>query len=138
MITPQQFDDIIDAISTTADGLRKICAENNCSQIDFYRYLNKSDENVKRYARAREAQADILFDDMDNILNEMPPMLENGGMDRGFIQWQKNRADDVKWKIAKLQPKKYGDKIETTLAGSIGITGPRVIELIPENDDSAE
>ena len=42
----------------------------------------------------------------------------NERIDQGDVARRKLRADNLKWLMSKLQPKKYGDKLE--LGGSVG------------------
>ena len=51
----------------------------------------------------------------------------SGGMDSAYVQWQKNRVEARKWFLAKLAPKKYGDR--TILAGDA--ENPLAIDIDP-------
>ena len=60
-----------------------------------------------KYARAREAQADLMFDGMadielDVLSGELKPDAAK------VVLWSRQ------WRAAKLRPKVYGDKIEAT------------------------
>lgn len=117
-IGDEQFSDILQAISVSADGLRKICADLGCDPKDFYRYLNQADAEAKqRYAHAKELQADVIFDDMMDIADESSNDTyedENGNIktNNEIVQRSKLRVETRKWILAKARPKKYGDKIE--------------------------
>ena len=56
-----------------------------------------------RCARAREAQAHAVFDDMQEIADKATP--EN-------VQVAKVRISTMQWRASKLAPKVYGDKLE--------------------------
>ena len=79
----------------------------------------------ERYALAREAQADRLFDEMlgiaDDATNDwMVRNAEKGGplaLNSEHIQRSKLRLDTRKWMAARLAPKKYGDKMDVTSGG---------------------
>ncbi|MDE2585541.1 MAG: terminase small subunit protein [Betaproteobacteria bacterium] len=89
-----------------------------------------------QYARAREAQADHMAEEileiaddasndwMDNNKPDAPGYALNGE----HVQRSRLRIDARKWLAAKMAPKKYGDKIETTLQGPNG--GPVQVEEI--------
>ena len=71
----------------------------------------------EQYARARERQADKLFEecldiadsrDNDVIINEFGAETVN----HDAIARAKLRVDTRKWMAGKLRPKKYGDKLE--------------------------
>lgn len=74
----------------------------------------------EQYARAREAQADALFDEAlhiaDSPLEGVKTKTTSDGKieeSRGdMIEHRRLQVDTRKWMVAKLAPKKYGDKIE--------------------------
>jgi hypothetical protein len=65
------------------------------------RWLSENSEFRTQYARARENQAESLFDEALDIAREH----EEPAKARVIV-------DTLKWAAGKLQPKKYGDKIE--------------------------
>lgn len=73
-------------------------------------------EIVPQYARAREVQADKLFDECLTIADQYDATAEKleGGTDH--INRARLRIDTRKWMAGKLRPKVYGDKLE--LAGN--------------------
>lgn len=97
-------------------------------QTTVFRWLSDEREGFdafrKQYARARELQADAIFDEIldiaDNSSNDwMDRKTEAGGEERVAdhenMQRSRLRVDARKWMAGKLQPKKYGEK---TLLGS--------------------
>jgi hypothetical protein len=128
---PSDFsENIADAIcDALADGrsLRAICMDEAMpSQSMVFRWL--ADERYatfrERYAHAREAQADALFDEMldiaddgsnDWMTKERPDGSSYEALNAEHIQRSRLRIDARKWMASKLQPKKYGDKL--ALAG---------------------
>lgn len=126
---------ICDALAD-ARSLRSICCEPDMpSQSTVFRWL-ADDRYVsfrEQYARAREAQADALFDEMLDIADDgsndwMERKRDDGSteevLNHEHIQRSKLRIDARKWMAAKLRPKVYGDKIQHTGdgGGAIGIT----------------
>lgn len=120
-----------------ADGisLRSICAQDDMpNRATVFRWLAANNEFRDQYTRAREAQADTLFDEIldiaDNASNDW--MERNGEDDRGWtangdhIQRSKLRIEARKWMAGKLRPKKYGDKLE--LSGDVD--APLVTEIV--------
>jgi hypothetical protein len=105
-----------------ADGesLRSICDEDEMpNKATVFRWLAKFPEFCDQYARARETQADSLFDEIlaiaDDGRNDW--MKRNGDDER----WVENgealrrsqlRVDARKWMAGKLRPKKYGEKLD--------------------------
>lgn len=68
------------------------------------RWLSEDPAFREQYARAREAQADALFDDILAIADDPDEDPRRS----------KLRIDARMWAASKLKPKVYGDKIETT------------------------
>jgi hypothetical protein len=119
-MTQEICDAICDGI---ADGqsLRSICAsEEMPNKSTVFRWLAADETFRDQYARAREAQADALFDDIldiaDDGTNDFMTKKNADGADyealnSEHIQRSKLRVDARKWMAGKLQPKKYGEKI---------------------------
>lgn len=133
--TQEVADAILDAI---ADGrsLRSICADDDMPATSTVcKWLTQFPAFAEQYARAREAQADALFDEVleiaDNGRNDW--MLRHGDEDAGWVangehlQRSRLRVDARKWMAGKLAPKKYGEKITNEHTGPDG--GPVVTEV---------
>ena len=118
-----------------ADGesLRSICSDDDMpDKSTVFRWLAKHDEFATKYARARETQADAIFDEMLDIADDgSNDWMEKRNADGVAIGWQENgealRRSDLRiktrqWMASKLQPKKYGDKLDLTHGGEIKMT----------------
>lgn len=115
------FDEII--IDISENGKSAISAlQGRMSTQTFYALL-KDDEKSKRYARATEMRADRMAEDIINIADSVGDdlitlpdgrELEN----QKVISRDKLRVDSRKWLLAKLHPKKYGDKMDVTTDGN--------------------
>lgn len=103
-----------------ADGmsLRKICAEKGMPTVGTVcLWLAKDKQFSEQYARAREAQAETMADEILDIADEIPPMNPtNGAYDSGAVNHQRLRIDSRKWVASKLKPKKYGDRLDLSSA----------------------
>ena len=124
-MTPETFELICQEIESVPHGLHRICGDFKTSTREFYNLINRAldsgDETYQlRYARAKERQTEALHDHKREILAEMPPMTQSGGMDSAFVAWQNNRAKDIQWDLGKLRPKKYGDKLQQEISGQDG------------------
>lgn len=132
MARPSEFSDkVADKIcERLADGesLRTICCDPKLpAQSTVFRWLGNEDERFnafrEQYARAREAQADALFDEILVIADTQErgqkrttkPDGTVETVEADMIEHRKVRIDARKWMAGKLRPKKYGDK---TLIGS--------------------
>jgi len=98
-------------------SLRAICAaEDMPNKGTVFRWLAANKEFSDQYARAREAQADCLFDDILEIADDgrNDKYTDDEGMQRtdyDVIARSKLRVDARKWMAAKLRPRVYGDKL---------------------------
>jgi hypothetical protein len=79
------------------------------------------------YARAKEAQLQILADEIQEIADEpqVGEIVTIKGEERevkmaDMIEHRKLRIESRKWLLAKLAPKKYGDKLAHTGADGEG------------------
>lgn len=120
--------------SLIAEGIsvREICAADDMPcQKSIYRWLVSPDHEQfrQKYTEARQAQAERLAEEIleiaDNGTNDYVERLVKDGAvvlaDHDHIQRSKLRVDTRKWLLSKLQPKKYGEKVE--LSGSVEIVG---------------
>jgi hypothetical protein len=126
MARPTSFNDkIADRICDgLADGrsLRKICLDEAMpSQSMVFRWL--ADKRFaafrEQYTRAREAQADALFDEALDIADDgANDWIADKAEEEGFryngdaVQRSRLRVDTRKWMAGKLRPKVYGDRVD--------------------------
>lgn len=109
------------------ESLKRICdSEHMPSMHSVFRWLGDEKYSLFRenYARARAQQAEAIFDEMLDISDDstndyMKKMREDGStedvLNTEHIQRAKLRIDTRKWTLAKMLPKKYGERLE--LAG---------------------
>lgn len=119
----QEISDLICERIADGESLRAICSEDEMpNKATVFRWLNKHTEFRDQYARARDEQAETLFDEILDIADDGRNdwMAARGDDDEG-AGWKENgeairrsqmRIDARKWMAGKLRPKKYGDKIE--------------------------
>lgn len=117
----QDMADLICERIADGESLRSICSEEGMpNKATVFRWLAAHDVFRDQYARAREAQADTLFDEILDIADDARNdwMAAHGEDDLGWkangehIQRSRLRLDARKWMAGKLQPKKYGEKLE--------------------------
>jgi hypothetical protein len=95
--------------------------------------LSERKEFSDQYARAREAQADSWADDIIQISDdgENDTYKDEDGHERtnqDVIARSRLRVDTRKWLMARMAPKKYGDKITQEHTGAEG--GPLVVSWL--------
>jgi hypothetical protein len=112
----QEIVDEICARLSDGQSLRSICkSENLPSTTTVCKWLAKYPEFADQYARAREAQADYIADEILDIADDSSnDWMERDGLtvENGeSIRRSQLRIDARKWLAGKLRPKKYSDKL---------------------------
>jgi len=77
----------------------------------------------QRYARAREARAEAMADEIEEISDDgRNDWVEREGLtvtNHENIQRSRLRVDTRKWLMSKMLPKKYGDKLDVQHSGTV-------------------
>ena len=108
-ISEAQRAELLDRIAT-GESLRSICRSKHMpGKSEVFRVLAVDEVLRDQYARAREQQADAIFDEILDIADQSTPET---------VQQARLQIDARKWMAGKLRPKKYGDKLE--LSGDPG------------------
>lgn len=101
----------------------------------FYRWFDEFEPLRDQYARACEVREDKFFDDILEISDtDNADITINEGMavvDGQAIQRSKLRIDTRKWMLSKMNPKKYGDRIQQDISGEL--KSEVVIIELPDN-----
>lgn len=103
------------------ESLRDICEDEDMpNKSSVFRWLREKVELRDQYARAKEESTDALGEEILDISDDG----HNDWMERHYwddVVWVENkeaiwrsrlRIETRKWLMAKLKPKKYGDKLE--------------------------
>jgi len=86
--------------------------------VTVIRWLAKLPEFATRHARAREQQAQTFVDKMLDIAESEPERHPiTGALDPASVTHIRNRVATMQWLAAKLNPKKYGDKVDLNHGG---------------------
>lgn len=148
MYSPEQRTTIIDEICAKISSglsLRKVLEGGKpISQKVFFEWIDADVEKSKQYARAAEARADSIFEDILDIADDSNgdvKYTEHGEvMNSEFVQRSRLRVDARKWMLAKMMPKKYGERIEQEISGKNGepfsVNIIRTYETNQKTDDS--
>ena len=113
------------------ESLRQICDDEGMPAAStVFLWLNADETFSEQYARAREAQADAIFDEILLIADDgRNDWMERKNSDGQNIGWMENgealrrsqlRIEARKWMAGKMKPKKYGDKITNEHTGVDG------------------
>ena len=140
-------------MGTSQDFTRKVAAEickrmmkgeslSSICRDDFmpprwqvYEWLTADTEFANSYARAMDIRADHIFDDIFEIADDAShdTVADEDGHERlnaEHVQRSRLRIDTRKWALARMNPRKYGDKIEVDNKSSDGSMTPTRIENV--------
>ena len=120
-----------DICSLLADGesLRKVCERQGMpNKATVFRWLAQHEDFRDQYAQATETRADAIFEEMFEIADEVAEEAAAVGKAR-------LRIDTRKWALARMNPKKYGDKVSQEIdhrsSDGTMATKPTTIQLLP-------
>lgn len=119
-----------DICSLLADGesLRKVCERQGMpAKATVFRWLAQHEEFRDQYAKATETRADAIFEEMFDIADSVAE-------EAAAVAKARLRIDTRKWALARMNPKKYGDKVSQEIDhkssdGSM-TTKPTTIRLV--------
>lgn len=125
------------------ESLRSICRDDAMpGKATVMGWLGSNEAFSDQYARAREAQADHFADEIleisDDGSNDWMERSDKDGESSGWqingehIQRSRLRVDSRKWLMARMAPRRYGDKVAMEHTGPEG--GPLSIQIVRYGD----
>lgn len=100
--TPQLEEEILDRLAT-GETLTSICKALDLSNMSWRRWIDADPDLARAYHHARVVGADVIADDILQIVDDVPT-------DSEAIAKARLRSDMRLRLLAKWQPKAYGDK----------------------------
>lgn len=91
---------------TSFESLRSWCIANGFNLRTVNNWIDSDKARATHYARARDDRADAVFDSLDDLAEQATrakTAVEVNGL--------RLKADTIKWKLARMHPKKYGDRL---------------------------
>ena len=118
-------------------SLRTVClADDMPDKSTVFNWFRKFPEFVDQYARAKEESAEAhnellldLGDEAISLSQEVDPKSSSA-----VVQAVKLKADNLKWVMSKMKPKKYGDKVDVTSDVKVLPTPIFSLDAIRPND----
>lgn len=121
--TQEIADKLCDLISSSNRGVAFHCKDKsvNVAPSTIYKWLSENKPFSEQYARAREAQADFLAEEIleisDHSDKDTVIIYDKAGNaipveDKEWTNRSRLRVESRKWLAGKLKPKKYGDKLD--------------------------
>ena len=141
---PQIAADICLSLSVDSKSIVVVCdsQERFPSANTFYRWMLDHPELREMYARAKDAQLQILADEIQQIADEtqVGEIITIKGDERevkisDMLEHRRLRIESRKWLLAKLAPKKYGDTAKLALTDPDGGPLRFVLERIGGNPE---
>lgn len=110
------------------ESVKSICSDDDMPcRATIYTWLHQHKVFLDMYVRAKEdgaeAMAEEMFDIADNGENDWMEKHGKDGENEGWrlngenVQRSKLRIETRKWYLAKIKPKKYGEKIDLNHGG---------------------
>jgi len=115
------------------------------SSSTFFIWLTEDNLKSKRYELATDLRTDALFDEIVEIAynteeGETTKVNSKGEIETStgdMLGHRRLKIDALKWSLSKLNPKKYGDKIQQEHSGEIQ-GGKTLIIKVKRNSDDRE
>jgi hypothetical protein len=118
LYSQQLADEICDWIAS-GKSLRSFCAQDGKPTMQCvmaWLFKDKHPGFIDQYARAREAQAEVHADEINDIaddaMNDVIVTEDGIVKNHELVQRSKLRIDARMWIASRLLPKKYGNKVE--------------------------
>ena len=108
-------------------SIRTVCKPEGMPAIStFFKWIRENEEFSKQYAKAKQEASDAMAEDILDIADDgTNDYIEREGKDgttyevvnSEVIARSRLRVDTRKFLMAKMKPKKYGEKIDVTSGG---------------------
>jgi hypothetical protein len=108
-------------------SLRTVCQEDTMpSAATVFKWMREHDEFLKQYEKAKQESTDAMAEDLldiaDDGTNDWTTKTNKDGSEYDVVNAEviarsKLRVDTRKWLMAKMKPKKYGEKLDVTSDG---------------------
>ncbi len=117
---------IFDRIATTSLSVKNICKELHVNYSTVREWIaNKEHPMADLYTRAKQLQIENLAEEILEIADDETKDMFDTEMGQQHnptaVNRSKTRIDSRKWLLSKLDPKKYGDKLEIENKGEITV-----------------
>lgn len=122
----QETADTICLRLSEGESLRTICKDEEMPGAStVFQWLAARSEFAEQYARAREAQADHMAEEIlqiaDDGQNDTYQTDDGPAVNHDVVARSRLRVDARKWLASKMAPKKYGDKLDMKHSGSVRV-----------------
>ncbi len=121
--TPKNKARVLKLISE-GKSVREICRQDEKpSLFTVYSWIHEDKDFAEQYARATELRAENMFDEITEIADNT----------KGEANRDRLRVDARKWVLSKMQPKKYGEKLDIEHGGSVTVVHRTFHQPMPKD-----
>lgn len=122
----QELADDVCSYLSTGESLRTVCTHKGMPEArTIFRWLREKEDFCQQYTRAKQEAADALAEEIidiaDDGTNDYMTITKGDYSynveDKEVTNRSKLRVETRKWIMAKMKPKKYGDKVDVTSGG---------------------
>lgn len=108
--------------SRLAEGrsLRSVClADDMPDKSSVFTWFRLHPEFLDQYTRAKEESSEAMYEELADLGEEAIDLSQavDPKASNAVVSAVKLKADNLKWMMSKMKPKKYGDKIDHTTNG---------------------
>lgn len=128
----QEITDRICELLADGQSMRTVCKQEDMPAMStVFKWLREHEEFSEQYAIAKEESADAMAEDLLEIadtpvMGEVKTIKPDGLIEvkqDDMLGHRRLQVDTRKWLMAKMKPKKYGDKLDMTSDGEkLGVT----------------
>lgn len=104
--------EICNAIASSDLGLMHLVKANPHwpERSTIFLWIRTHPEFSNMYTKAKEQQCEVVVEYMQEVMNEPHKYIDdNTGKERTDVPMLRLKMDTMKWHVAKLKPKKFGD-----------------------------
>jgi hypothetical protein len=142
--TYDKFKQVIKLIENEGLSLRKACVIVKMGRDVFDSICDEDEKYQNQYARAREKRADLIFEEILQIADTPEEGITTTESERGVFvtkgdmtAHRRLKIEARKWMLGKMQPKKYGDKLDVTTDGDKlpNTQSNIIVNIVPPTED---
>lgn len=96
-------------------SLRTVCKSDNMPAMStVFLWLRDHKEFSEQYAQAKEESAEAQHEELADLGDQAIQLAQSlpGQQASAAVQAVRLKADNLKWSMSKMKPKKYGDKLD--------------------------
>ncbi len=117
--TPELANKVCEQISL-GNSLKRVCTSDDMPSIaTVFNWLHSKKEFLDKYEQAIQERTEAQHEQLLDLGDEAVHLAQNVDFkaSNAVVSAVKLKADNMKWVMARMKPKKYGDKIDHTTNG---------------------